>query len=413
MTSSVENQNHELKLVTFLEGLGADTSDGVGIHLRLSGLQRAHRQPFHKTLVLHFLRPFADQHRGEIYQIHSGDLVLVMREMDAAQAETMCDGLRTLFAADPLTQAASASKVGTLAEIFPFDRALDDFKQLADRLATQAKADREASEAKPQPTALEPIDARHIPQIQNALGGVDLGPLVRRETICAAVGGAPPRPVMAELSVDFDRLGAQLLPHVDLSANRWYQHALNDLVLERFLAWFNKEKLPDGDDTVSIDASLASLMSDTFLEFDRLASEARRKRVIFELQESDLFADMGAALFLRDYLQDRGYRVSLDGTNHLTLPLLDRARLGFDFLKLRWGPDFETVMAGPRRDALTDAIDRAGQARVVLFGCESARAVGAGQQLGINLFQGPYTESLLRFADKPKASGKAPASAEA
>jgi len=155
------------------------------------------------------------------------------------------------------------------------------------------------------------------------------------------------------------------------------------------------------------------LMSQTFLDFDRLAAETWRKQVIFELQESDLFTDLGAALFLRDYLQGRGYRVSLDGTNHLTLPMLDRERLGFDFIKLRWGPDYESDLTSERRTALADAIDRAGQARVILYDCGSARAVDAGQNLGINLFQGHYIETLLRFADKPKSSAKTAAPAGA
>jgi len=405
MASGAEHQNHEQRLVTYLEGLGSDTPDGVGIHLHLSSLQPAHRRPFHTRLVLETLQPYVERHKGEVYQIFSGDLVLVMFAMDDAAVETMCVGFRTLFAADPLTDAARASDVGVLAEIFRFDDALDDFRELAAGLATAAATDREASEETAEPTPLEPIEARHVPQILNALGTIDLGSMVRQESICAVVGGNPPQPVMSEVSVDFDRLGAQLLPNVDLAANRWYRRALDDLVLERLLIWLDKEDFSEGTDTVSVDVTLATLMSDTFLDFDRLTAESWRKRVIFELQEGDLFADLGAALFLRDYLHGRGYRVSVDGANHLTLPMLDRERLGFDFIKLRWGPDYESDISGERRDALADAIESTGQARVILYGCVSARAVNAGQSLGISLFQGPYIESLLRFAHKSKASG--------
>lgn len=406
MTGGAEHKNHEQRLVTFVEGLSPDASDGVGVHLRLSSLQPEHRQPFHTRLVLEYLQPFVERHTGDIYQIFSGDLVLVMRAMDDAAAEKMCQGLRSLFAADPLTEAARASEIGSLSDRFQIKDALSDFKQLADRLVSDAKADRAASEDGPAPPPQEPIDARHVPQVVNALGGADLGEMVQRQSICAVVGGNPPQPVMSELSIDFERLSAQLLPNVNIGANRWYRRALEDLVLERLLAWLAKETISDGMDTVTVDVTLASLMSDTFLEFDRAAAEPWRKRVILELQEIDLFADLGAALFLSDYLHGRGYRVSVDGVNHLTLPLIDRERLGFDFVKLRWGPDYQSDIVSDRRKALADAIERIGQARVILYDCQSARAVSAGQGLGISLFQGPYIESLLRFADKPKTPGK-------
>lgn len=400
-----EHQNHEQRLVTTIAGLGPDAVDGVGLHIRLSSLQPAHRQPFHKRLVLAYLRPFIERHKGDVYQIFSDDLVLLMFGIDEPAVEELCNGLRRLFAADPLSEAMRTSEIGVLAESFRLDAALDDFKRLADRLTAEAKADREDSDSDAAPQ--EAIEARHVPQIITALNGADLGPLVQRQSICAMVGGQPPQPVMSEFTIDFHRLGAQLMPHVNFSTNRWYRRVLDDHVLERLLAWLGKEDFSDGTETVSVDVTLATLMSDTFLDFDRTASETWRNRIIFELQESDLFADLGAATFLRDYLQSRGYRLSIDGTNHLTLPFIERDRLGFDFVKLRWGPDYEADITGDHREALADAISRLGQARIVLYGCEAARAVNVGQGLGISLFQGPYIESLLRFGTKAKSTGKA------
>lgn len=413
MADATSHQNHEQRLIADLEGLGADASNAIGVHLRLSGLRPEHRAAFQKRLVLESLQLGIERHKGRVYQIFSGDLVLILFGADEAAANAMCGAVRRLFATDPISDTARASEIGRLTETYPLKAELDAFKQLAARLAADAKADREAADAGEIPRPSEPFEARHVPQMINALGGADLGEMVRRQAICAMVGCNPPQPVILELAVDFDRLGAQLLPNVNLDANRWYRRALDDLVLERLLAWFGKENFSGGSNTVSIDVSLASLMSDTFLDFDRSTSEQWRNRLIFELQEADLFADLGAATFLRDYLQARGYRLAIDGVNHLTLPMIDRKWLNIDFLKLRWGPDYETEIVGQQRKALAKAIERSGHASVILYDCVSARAVSVGQELGINLFQGPYIESLLRFANKSKPAAKPETKAKA
>ena len=42
------------------------------------------------------------------------------------------------------------------------------------------------------------------------------------------------------------------------------------------------------------------------------------------------------------------------------------------------------------------AIAAAGEARVILYGCDSARAIGCGHSLGVTLFQGNYVDTLLK-----------------
>ena len=100
-------------------------------------------------------------------------------------------------------------------------------------------------------------------------------------------------------------------------------------------------------DGVALHLHMGSLRAEHRQPFhNRLCHETLRP--IVEQHKGALYqtisGDMGAALFVRDYLQSRGYRVALDGTNHLTLPLIGRERLGFDFIKLRWGPDYETAI---------------------------------------------------------------------
>lgn len=395
MVSEPDIQNREARLADYLERLGPDTRDGVAVHLHLGNLRAEHRQPFHRRLCHEVLRPVVERHKGTLYQTISEDLILVLFGIDGDQVDELLGRLRLLYAADTLSENTRLAQSGRFSTVYRFDDALDDFKMLAKRLLKAWKAAQDDSVKAPEPPT--PVEARHLPQLLSVLHGADIGPMTRRQSVCVMVGGNPPQPIFSELYVDYEKLSRQLLANADLTAHRWYRYALDDVILERLLTWFHKERLYEGAEPVAIKLSLAGLTSESFLTLDRKANEAVRKKIIFELREADLFSDMGAGLFVRDYLQSRGYRVALDELNHLTLPLIGRERLGFDFIKLRWGPDYETAIVDGERKALASAIERIGRARIVLTECGNARAVDIGQTLGITMFQGAYVETMLRF----------------
>ena len=83
----------------------------------------------------------------------------------------------------------------------------------------------------------------------------------------------------------------------------------------------------------------ATVLSRPFAEFDRTVKEGIDGRVLVEFQLIDIFADLGAYLFARDYLRARGYQVCIDGLHHVHLPLINRRKLGADFVKVQWTPD--------------------------------------------------------------------------
>src|SRR3546814_5875753 len=78
----------------------------------------------------------------------------------------------------------------------------------------------------------------------------------------------------------------------------------------------------------SINLNVGTILSPPFLNFDSSLKAIARGTVVIELQKIDIFGDMGAYMFARDFMRERGYRICLDGLNHLTLQFIDRERLG-------------------------------------------------------------------------------------
>ena len=146
----------------------------------------------------------------------------------------------------------------------------------------------------------------------------------------------------------------------------------------------------------SINMNVGTILSPAFLNFDSSLKAVARGTVVIELQKIDIFGDMGAFMFARDFMRERGYRICLDGMNHLTLQFIDRERLGLDLIKLVWTPDMNDDASGRRQAEFKERIDRSGPDRFVLCRCDSEAAIRFGQSMGVTLFQGRIIDKMIQ-----------------
>lgn len=400
--------SQEHYLVEFARRLETTNDGRVAVHLHLSKLRAENRQPYQLRVANAFLKPLGDKYQGRIFPLGNGDTIMVLRDAKSDDIDNVLARLRYLFAEDPLTEGDSAGEAGLFESRYALDREYHSFRMATERLYETAR--KEAADAQNRPKTngdARPLTADLLPRLLNGINSVDISALLRRQPICVIMPGNPPQPVMWEVMAELGEVGRLLSDGIDLDSNRWYRYALRDAVLERLMAWLTKDGISDTADPVSIDATVAGLLSEQFLSFDTNLSTTAKKRVVFELQEIDAFSNLGALMFARDLLQERGYRLCLDGLNHLTLPLIGRKRLGFDFLKLHWGPDFEHDVRADRTRELADTIADIGPARLILYRCASARAIDCGRSMGITLFQGSYVDSMMRGAGPKNGSGAA------
>ena len=89
----------------------------------------------------------------------------------------------------------------------------------------------------------------------------------------------------------------------------------------------------------------------------------------------------------------------LDGVTDISFPQIDRARLGFDLIKLQWNGETSKDTGSEKNVRLMEAIRQCGANRVILTRCDNHLAVAYGHALGVSLFQGRYLDTLVN----PKA----------
>ena len=126
------------------------------------------------------------------------------------------------------------------------------------------------------------------------------------------------------------------IPELRDAAMRKRDIALDRLLFEHLTQTLDRRVLTMlrcGDDSAlahsySLNLNVSTLISPEFETFDQSLRSATRGTIVIELEKVDIFNDIGAYIFARDYVRERGYRIRLDGVTALTLPNIeDRARV--------------------------------------------------------------------------------------
>ena len=149
----------------------------------------------------------------------------------------------------------------------------------------------------------------------------------------------PPAPGLQGI-VHFNRqLAQQVLPDVNLAANRWlFQHLTKTLDL-RVLKLLTQADNRELHSSFSVNLNVGTLLSREFAEFDTSLQTGGRGTIVIELQLIEIHSDVANCMFARDFVRERGYRDCIDGVTHQSLPLVDRQALGADLFKLAWLPE--------------------------------------------------------------------------
>lgn len=392
----------ETLLLDYIRKLERHRRGRRAVVIRLSALQAVHRRDHHVRIASSNFEPLVKQLKGQIFALSNADLVLIFKESAVDEVEAQVVKLRFMFSDDPLMVDEGAEGRPFFADWFLLERDYDTLLQFAQRAAYEEQQRRQQDVVEqvkvegPQRTVTrgEPLSPDMLARMEEHLARADLANMLRRQAICAIVGKAPPQPVFYELFVSIGDLRETLMPGVNLASSPWLFQQLTETLDRRVLSLLNKhdDRTIAGD--ISINLNVQTLLSPEFLAFDDNIKANMRGTIIVELQKVDVFADLGAFLFARDFAHDRGYRICIDGVTMDTLPFVDRDRLGLDLVKIVWSPGMATGKL-PNGADLESYVRRTGPSRVILCRCDDQSAVDLGTGIGVTLFQGRHIEAMI------------------
>lgn len=391
--------NQERALADFAERIGKRRKGRIAVQIHLSRLQSHNRRDHHVRVALGTFDELVKQFEGELFHLMNHDIVFACKDARIDDIEQAVIRLRYLFGEDPLTRYGDDHTGGGFCTWFVMEQDYDRFLDMARRMRDLAEAHKRDSQRARRAAEVPQIDKTPLTpallaRVEERLMQADLSAMLRNQPICAMTRDHRPEPVLTELYVSIDDLEAALAPEVALRSDPWLFRRLT-LTLDRRVLNEVVHRSDTSQRALSLNLNIATLLSAEFQRFDQALGFGVRDRLVIELQKVDIFEDMGAYIFAREYMRERGYKVCLDGLTHLTLPYIDRERLGLDLLKVYWSAD---LVSGMRPDMLTDLerhVRACGRARVIFCRCDNEDAIRLGHDLGVSLFQGRYVDRLL------------------
>jgi EAL domain-containing protein (putative c-di-GMP-specific phosphodiesterase class I) len=403
----------ESQLLAHVKRLERNYFEWRVVHLHLSQLQAHNRRHYQLKLAASEFDGPLRRLKSELFQLSNGDIFFFWHGGTVADIDPVVLRLRYLFSDDPLTRAVETDPddnaelsydheamqgSGRFCTSHDLDREYDSFRfSIEELLEKLGQSEVEVSAA----GNLEPLDPARLARIETSLATMDLSGLLRRQAVCAVLPQSSPKPLFHEVYVAIRELAQLLVPGVDLLGDAWLFQRLAASLDRRLLTCLAKREEGAPAGTISLNLRLATLLSPDFLNFHHEYRQNGSSSVVVELQLIDIFAELGAYMFIREFLRERGYLICIDGLHDLHLPLIDRKQLGADLVKVSWSPDLLDGVNEARREKLRAAIKQAGYDRVILCRCDTPDAISWGQSMGIRLFQGYYLDARLRAARPP------------
>lgn len=404
-----EPEAHLIELLQLVE----ETPQGwqvVAFHF--SKLLEHYRSEYQIKIAINLMNDLLGDRDGAIYLCEDSTLFVMVKNFPRQLVEKLVFQLRYLFMDDPLSYTTEGDENTEFSTTYDLESQLQEVLALCKRRLVarvrqaQVGIPRAAAASAGGESLLHSIEkelrvftAASLANIEHEMLDIDLTATIRRQPICAALPNSNARTVFDEMYININHLRQSMGVEVDLLSNRWLFKYLTQILDERMLDTIQRNPVRYLTNPISLNLNIPTLLSSRFTEFDAVVKASSKAAIVIELQIADVFADMSAFLLAKDTAHKLGYRVCLDGVSDLSLPQIDRLRLGFDLIKLIWNSDSEQDASSPKNLKLAEAIRQCGSNRVILTRCDTKQAVEYGQALGITLFQGRYLDGLVN----PKA----------
>lgn len=404
-SSHGEPVDQEIALSRYVTQIESRCQGRRAVHIHISKLREGNRQAHHLRIAKDTFEALASAFDGQVFAPHNGDLIAICKDAKVEQIDAAVLRLRQLFSDDPLSLADDGESEGKheFCTWYDLEKDYNELKEQTDKLVSEHRYQAaNGAAAGPSRRALTP---KLLGSLEAVLAQADLSNVMRRQPIFALAKGAEPQRILHEVYVSMADLQQTMAPKIDLLSDVCLFRRLTKTLDRRMMAMMCRSDDSTISSYFSMNLNVSTLLSPEFLRFDATLRSGARGTIVIELQMVDIYSDMGAYLFARDFAKDRGYRICLDGLSYLNAPFVDREALGVDLVKLQWSKDVLGDPTGARRVAVSDMIERAGAARLILCHCDNDEAIDFGHELGIGMFQGRRLDEICSKATTIQANG--------
>ncbi|MFN5352134.1 MAG: EAL domain-containing protein [Alphaproteobacteria bacterium] len=403
----VKYRNIEDDLLDIIDECRAKPTDGYAIYLPISKLGKNYNNEFQQKIITNILKDIFKNAEVKVFFSSTGDLFVVYMGRDDSVISKSAQQLNYLFVDDVMNH--DGKDHARLCEIYDLKLQIFDFNDRV-RSALNMPAPKKAVQ-KPVLANYDKLDIKqpfpanaktadnfnqitiyNLPKILTILQKTDCLPALRSQPICLYKRDTKTfKPIIYEIYLHIRHLNRLLYPGTDLLSDPYLFRYITPSLDKKVLGLLLRRNTALIDSALSINLSLATILSKEFEEINEQIHKNIKNEIIIEIQMADLFADITSFSLAVNKLRNYGYKLALDGLNALSFQQINRQNLGFDMVKLYWEDDNSIAY----REALKQAIEKADPKRVILSRCNNAGSVNFGLELGVSIFQGRYIDLIV------------------
>jgi len=394
--------SQEKRLLDVLERMRNNMTGAFAVHLHLSELRASHRQPHFMRMVGRSLDSLAAKHDVQVFQFMNSDVALLCRNSPIDDVDDAVFRVRALFNEDPLTMSEDGSAEDRFSTWYDLSQPKDgkDFSAaVAEALTYREKTKNHPIEGISTGRSAKamngnPLAPNMLQPIVHKLLEARVGDLVHRQPAVVVTAGKSQQLAFREHFIAMDELRRRIAPQINIFSSHWLFQYLSETIDARMLEVLARLDFVNMDAPLSVNLNVSTIMTRPFQNFHAVIVENTQK-VIVEIQIIDVFADMEAYAEVRDWLQEHGYRVLIDGLNPLTLNFFDPASLAADYIKIMWGPEVRGGIGKEPTEHIRSVVNNLPDGSVVLSRVDVEEGVSWGLGLGIRCFQGHFIDKVV------------------
>ncbi len=395
-----EQRSPESAILDHVQRIGHSRVGRFALRLHLSRLRRHNRQPHHIRIASRTFDSLLNAQDAQLYTAGSGDIILMCKDVPTASVEYVIDKIRLLFRNDPLVATGGSMGRDTFATWFDFETDYDIFMETiqdmvdnANRIPSQGE-DASAGRGQGADFAGQMLDSLSAAKLEDSIDRLQILDVINQQPAVIIGGDGTEKILFQETFVAIAQLQQKLAPGYNIVSDTWLFLHLTEALDRRMLVALARRDFSGLKDSISINLNVNTVLGKDFHRFDEAIGEHSDK-VVIELQQIDVFADIGDFKYARNRLKDRGYRVLLDGLNPMCLQYFDPGLLDADYYKVAWGIEFTEMESADEHEQAAQLVARIGHDRFILARTESEDAMRWGLSMGIRRFQGYFIDQLI------------------
>lgn len=401
-----ESGTVEFTLFETLATYEASPQGRCAVQIHLSQLLPANQQPTYIRIAQRVFDNLVASYDAQLLTLNNNDMMLLCRNVRVNEIDATLTKLRGLFRADPLMQRKDIAGEDAFCTWYDLEEDFPFYKEAVIRGVIASKHKMIESQRSGTMRGGRSIDPQNLDAIARNFARLDAGELIKEQSALLIGGNAATEVLFNENFISISDMRRVVAPGIDLVANKWLFQHLTQILDLRVLALFRNNDFELQEKPISLNLNISTIMSTDFQQFDARVG-ANTDKVVIEFQTVDIFSDMGAYIFTRDWLRERGYKVLIDGLRPHFLEFFDPSLLDADFYKVTWAREFSENAAPEILEEVREMVKAIGRERVILSLVDSENAVKFGLSLGVQRFQGFLVDTIIqRMAAKLAKQGK-------